>query len=710
MSFGINTVMSHLRSLVAGTRPLSEVFIDALRRAGSSSLTAGRDRHDPGRAEQQTLDLEDDESMGWQPDAVSTLLPDQVLAAVLLGNALDRNREAIAAIARGGVVVIDVPSATLVGPLARVLRRCLFDPAWTIKDGAALRPADAREVATATLVLFDRDGTQSSHAADVGNTEVGIALQMRGPIVGVAADADAVLPSDLVRVADQRVTLPPIDANAISAVIAAVTGKPPACIDPQLATATTPADLVLAVRSDRGPEDCLERLRRLVNSDTNTEAPACDPFDLDALGAAKDWVTELLDDLRDYKAGRIPWAAISPAVLLTSPPGCGKTALGRWIAKASGLYFVSTSYSSWQSAKGGHLGDVTRAIRSVFAEARANAPSILFIDEIDSLPARGSDEHYDNWWTSIVNCVLEQLDGFERRQGVVVIAACNDPRRLDPALVRSGRLDKHIRIPLPDPIALAGILRAHLGQDLEGLDLRPAAASANGGTGADAERWVRGARRRARKADRAVTLDDLRAEIRDGRAVIPPDVQKRVSYHEAAHAICAIVLGIGAPHSLAVNVAGGITVVERGAANAQTVADIKRLLAYTLAGRAGEELVFGAACAGSGGGEHSDLALATELAVAIEATYGLGSQGPLWYVADNQTELLRVPEIRAAARRTLEQAQAQARRLLQDHRPCLDRLAETLLRKGFLDREEIRAAVHPLEVCNITDKPPEQKA
>src|SRR5665213_991860 len=230
------SVMSQLDSLIAGVRPLSEVFIDALRRsANASSAIVGMNRHDDDRdhADQQSLALEDEDAVGWQPDAVGTILPDQMLAAVILGHALDRNREAIATIARGGVVVIEAPSAALVAPLCRVLRRCLFDPAWTIKDGGSLRPADARGVALATLVLFDRDGTQSGHTADVGNTEVGIALQMRGPIVGLAADPDKILPSDLIRIADQRVELPPIDAEAISAVIAAVTGKPPTSIEPQ---------------------------------------------------------------------------------------------------------------------------------------------------------------------------------------------------------------------------------------------------------------------------------------------------------------------------------------------------------------------------------------------------------------------------------------------------------------------------------------------
>ncbi len=652
--------MSQLDSLIASVRPLSEVFIDALRRsANASSALVGMNRRDDDRdhADQQSLALEDEDAVGWQPDAVGTILPDQMLAAVILGHALDRNREAIATIAKGGVVVIEAPSAALVAPLRRVLRRCLFDPAWTIKDGGSLRPADARGVALATLVLFDRDGTQSGHTADVGNTEVGIALQMRGPIVGLAADADKILPSDLVRIADQRVELPPIDAEAISAVIAAVTGKPPTSIESQLATLTTPADLVLAIRSDRGPDDCVERLRRLVNFKKVDHGAPIEPFDLNALGPAKVWVIELLDDLRDYKAGRIPWSALnSPAVLLSSPPGCGKTALARWLAKSAGVYFLATSYSTWQAQRDGHLGSVTRAIRNVFAEARANAPSIVFIDEIDSLPARGSDKNHDSWFTSVTNCLLEELDGFQRREGVIVIAACNSPpEKLDPALLRSGRLDKKIRIELPEPIALAGILRAHLGQDLEGVDLRPAAAAASGATGADAERWVRGARRRARKAGRAIALDDLIAEILDGKKEIPEDVRQRISCHESGHAIAALILGIGVPHSLAVNVTGGVSLVEPGAVRAQTATDIKRLMTYILAGRAAEELVCGDVCAGSGGSDHSDLALATNLAVQMEAVYGLGAQGPLWH-GDHDTRpapYSRNPRRRSAHARTV---------------------------------------------------------
>jgi ATP-dependent Zn protease len=153
----------------------------------------------------------------------------------------------------------------------------------------------------------------------------------------------------------------------------------------------------------------------------------------------------------------------------------------------------------------------------------------MFIDEIDTVPARGSGKGNDDWWTAITNTLLECLDGFERREGVVVIAACNDPARLDPALVRAGRLDRQIEIPLPDVPALAGILRTHLGNDLAGVDLRPAALAGYGRTGADVERFVREARGLARRAGRAITMDDLLASMHDGAPEWPAELRRRIA-------------------------------------------------------------------------------------------------------------------------------------------------------------------------------------
>ena len=699
--------MNNLRLLITSSLPLSDVLIDRLRRSTNSlNLQGVRSQGDGDRAtsEQTELPLDEEDTFGWRPPA-GTILPDQVLAATLLGRALDCNRQAVATIADGGVVVIEAPSSELVAPLVTIVRQCVIDPRWQVKDGAGLEPADARTIATTTVILFKRDGTHSSHNAESGNAAVGIGLQMRCPIIGIAANAEHILPRDLIRVADHRVVLSSIDAAAIASVVTAITGKSPTTVDPGIAGRATLSDLILAVRSDRSPDECVRRLQRLTAPSGSQDGSGPTLFELQGLGEAKTFALELLEDLQDFKAGRIPASALPKGVILSSPPGCGKTALARAIAKSAGVHFIATSYAAWQSNKDGHLGAVTRAIRSVFAEARANAPSILFIDEIDSLPTRGTDKYYDNWWTSLVNCLLEELDGFDRREALIVIGACNDTRRLDPALVRSGRLDKHIRIALPDPIALAGILRTHLGHDLEGVDLRPAAASANGATGADAERWVRGARRRARKAGRAITLDDLVAEIREGREDFPASVRRRVSYHEAGHAICAIVLGIGEPQSLAVNVAGGTILVERGAVNAQTAADIKRLITYTLAGRAAEELVFGDACAGCGGGEHSDLALASE----PRRRHGsdLRPRRPRSALVRRRSQGRPAPRPGNPRRRPPHARTGTGRGPVNCCRPIGPVSTGWPRRccvKGFLDRDEIRAAVHPLVVANITDK------
>ena len=170
----------------------------------------------------------------------------------------------------------------------------------------------------------------------------------------------------------------------------------------------------------------------------------------------------------------------------------------------------------------------------------------------------------EDWWTSITTTLLECMDGFERREGVVVIAACNDPSRLDPALVRSGRLDRHIEITLPDVPSLIGILRTHLAADLIGADLREVALAVRGGTGADIERFVREARARARRAGRTIKLQDLLDAVRKGHPEWPADVRRRIAYHEAGHAIALLALGLAEPKALSIGGTGGLAESDMG--------------------------------------------------------------------------------------------------------------------------------------------------
>jgi ATP-dependent Zn protease len=386
----------------------------------------------------------------------------------------------------------------------------------------------------------------------------------------------------------------------------------------------------------------------------------------------------------------------------------GKTALARAVAGEANVHFVATSYAQWQSHREGHLGHVTQAIRNAFAEARQNSPSILFIDEIDSIPARGSGKWNDDWWTSITNALLECLDGFERREGIVVIAACNDAARLDPALVRAGRLDRHIAIPLPDMPALMGIFRSHLGADLEGADLRAAALAARGHTGADVERWVRQARRVARTASRALELADLLDVVRDGEPEWAADVRRRVAHHEAGHAIALLALGIAEPTALSIGGNGGLAEVGIGEIQAQTRLHMEKFLVVLLAGRAAEQLVFGEATAGAGGSEDSDLARVTQLATSLETSYGLGSLGLLCIPGGtSQRDLLLLDDLRSTVGRTIDRAYAAALDILRQHRHTLDALAAALFDAGYLDRGEIEAVLRqaPLRTKETTEAP-----
>ncbi|UIJ87246.1 AAA family ATPase [Rhizobium leguminosarum] len=187
---------------------------------------------------------------------------------------------------------------------------------------------------------------------------------------------------------------------------------------------------------------------------------------LTGYGAAKDWALGLKADLADYLAGDLAWSDMSTKLLLSGPPGTGKTMFARAMCNSLRIPLVVTSVSTW--LQGEYLSAVLDRMANTFAEARAQAPCVLFIDEIDGIGTRVSaSRQYADYWNACVNKLLELLDGAVKSEGVIVVGATNRPNEIDEAIRRSGRLETHIEIPRPDIPALAGILAHHLGADLD---------------------------------------------------------------------------------------------------------------------------------------------------------------------------------------------------------------------------------------------------
>ncbi|WP_064243146.1 AAA family ATPase [Sinorhizobium glycinis] len=419
-------------------------------------------------------------------------------------------------------------------------------------------------------------------------------------------------------------------------------------------------------------------------------------------GPAGEWAQNLKKDIAAWRQGTLPWSEVDRGVLIYGPPGTGKTRFARVLAQECGMHLVATSLSRWQSSKDGALGDLLRAMYASFAEAKADAPSLLFIDEIDSVGDRNRfPARHRNYSTQVVNGLLEALDGVDGREGVIVMGACNRPDQIDPAVLRSGRLERHIYFPLPDIKARGDILSFYLPSLVDEPQLRNLAARLVGYSGADIENLARQARRRARENNRAVTLTDVE-EYMPERQALDDQALLRVAIHEAGHALLAHHLTVGTVQLVEIydhrdihptqTTGNGMALVETPKRTFRTRSSILNHIAMTLGGLAAEEIAYEDRSTSSGGTKESDLALATAMAIEMVSEYGLGNSlvfAPKAVDPGDALALWQDPFLRKEIDAVLNREFQRAKDLLSARKAELMEFATTLQRKKRLEGREL---------------------
>lgn len=456
-----------------------------------------------------------------------------------------------------------------------------------------------------------------------------------------------------------------------------------------------PLPLVFAaIRKTRSLEVALERLSATVEVAAVSkvkEVRRAVPWEptieqLAGYGKAADWAATLVEDIAAWRQGEIEWQDVDAGLLISGPPGCGKTLFAGAVARSCGATLITVSSAQWQSK--GHLGDMLRAMRKSFKEAIDSAPSILFIDEFDSFGSRANLKGINaDYGIQVINALLELLDGASGRHGVVVIAATNRPDDIDPALRRPGRLDRHIEVEMPDLEAREQILSAHIGLALPADELRNIGLATSGYTGAGLRQLVRDARRIARKNRRPVRGDDF-------LSIVPPletlaEAERwPICVHEAGHAIVGLALGTGKIEAIVVaRQAGhrdghfGHVEWRRSSQRNRKIQTYRNEIAMLLGARAAEQVILGEIYEGSGGIDGSDLQRAADIATLLVAGHGVEGLGYTLTSASRNLDQLRADDstLRTRVESLLSEELARAESIIRERREDTTAIANALM-------------------------------
>ena len=438
--------------------------------------------------------------------------------------------------------------------------------------------------------------------------------------------------------------------------------------------------------------------------------------DVAGVDEAKEELREIIEFLREAQKFQKLGGRIPKGVLLVGHPGTGKTLLARAVAGEANVPFFSIAGSDFVEM---FVGVGASRVRDLFEQGKKNAPCIVFIDEIDAVGRHrgaglggGHDEREQT-----LNQLLVEMDGFESNEGVILIAATNRPDVLDPALLRPGRFDRRVVVPLPDVRGREEILRVHTRKIplADDVDLSILARGSPGFSGAEISNMVNEAALNAARCNRKSVLmydfelaKDKVLMGAERKSMLLTDEEKKVTaYHEAGHAIVAALM----PHSDPLH---KVTIIPRGMAlgvtmqlpetdkHNYTLEYLSTRIAVSMGGRIAEEIFLSQMSTGAG----SDIETATEMARKMVCEWGMSKLGPLTYgKKDEQIFLGReiaqhrdfseetAREIDAEVRRFINTGYDSAKRIITEHRETVVRIAEALLEREVLDSSELKLIV-----------------